>query len=494
MTNSYCVPELKSSEIVFGLVGAVGCNMNNVVNIVKDKLLQFNYEIEEIKISEAILKGFLTKEQKSLLQTSSDKEYHRITTYMDIGNELRSKHNPEFLAMAVAYELWKKRKNEVPRERVAYVINSLKHPEEVKLLRSIYGSGFYLFGVYEDEQRREKHLADKGISTDYAKELISRDENENVSHGQQTRDTFQLADFFVDCGSDNNKTTANIHRIVDLIFGEPFITPTFGEYAMFQAFSASLRSADLSRQIGAVICRDNEIIASGANDCPKYGGGLYWHHYDDEKQKYVDDAEGRDYLRGLDSNKKEFRNIAEDVLTAMGKKKTDANIDKLRKTKLGDLTEYGRIVHAEMEALSMCARNNISCRGGTLYSITFPCHNCAKHLISAGIKEVFYIEAYPKSKAFAFYSDSVSKDDKDRNKKVVFAPFLGVGPRRFIEMFSVTYGNLYDKVRKDKAGNVVTWTRNEAAVRSQVLATNYLERESMYAAGYFSKITPVKED
>jgi hypothetical protein len=37
------------------------------------------------------------------------------------------------------------------------------------------------------------------------------------------------------------------------------------------AFASSLRSADLSRQIGAVIARRNEIIATGANAAPSLG-------------------------------------------------------------------------------------------------------------------------------------------------------------------------------------------------------------------------------
>jgi deoxycytidylate deaminase len=41
---------------------------------------------------------------------------------------------------------------------------------------------------------------------------------------------------------------------------------------MFMAFSSALRSADLSRQVGAVIAKNGDLIASGANDVPKFGG------------------------------------------------------------------------------------------------------------------------------------------------------------------------------------------------------------------------------
>ena len=96
------------------------------------------------------------------------------------------------------------------------------------------------------------------------------------------------------------KTFNSISRFIDLIFGEPFITPSFDEYAMFMAFTSSLCSADLSRQVGAIVARNNEILSSGANDCPQFGGGLYWPKKN-ESGKYNDVENGRDYKKGYDS-------------------------------------------------------------------------------------------------------------------------------------------------------------------------------------------------
>lgn len=60
----------------------------------------------------------------------------------------------------------------------------------------------------------------------------------------------------------------------------------------------------------------------------------------------------------------------------------------LKESKIKKITEYGRVVHAEMDALLSCSRSNISTQGATLFVTTFPCHNCAKHIISAGIEKV----------------------------------------------------------------------------------------------------------
>ena len=68
------------------------------------------------------------------------------------------------------------------------------------------------------------------------------------------------------------------------------------------------------------------------------------------------------------------------------------------------------MVHAEMEALLSCARSGVSPVGGTLYSTTFPCHNCAKHIVAAGLRRVVYVEPYPKSRAVEFFNRSQARD------------------------------------------------------------------------------------
>ena len=110
---------------------------------------------------------------------------------------------------------------------------------------------------------------------------------------------------------------------------------------------------------------------------------------------------------------------------------------------LFDITEFGRAVHAEMEAMLCCAKVGVSPRGGTLYTTTFPCHNCAKHIVDVGIRRVVYVEPYPKGQAKELHSDSIEiegpiREEKDL-KKVQFQPFVGVGPRRYVDLFSIGF-------------------------------------------------------
>ncbi|HEY9075076.1 MAG TPA: cytidine/deoxycytidylate deaminase family protein [Anaerolineaceae bacterium] len=53
-----------------------------------------------------------------------------------------------------------------------------------------------------------------------------------------------------------------------------------------------------------------------------------------------------------------------------------------------------RTIHAETNAIIQAALHGVSTRGATCYVTHFPCINCAKVLINAGITRIVYSEAY----------------------------------------------------------------------------------------------------
>ncbi|GHU48929.1 deoxycytidylate deaminase [Clostridia bacterium] len=505
-SEKFFTAENSDAELVFGLVGAVGTNFRSIVDALKERLELFRYCCEEIHISTDILEHHTNN-------IGSGNKANRIDVLMGVGNALRREFGFDILACASAGMINDSRhrasqngneagqdKDEASQnadesrdirmapQRKAYIINSLKHYGEVKALRQVYSNGFYLIGVYEDQEQRKRNLHNKGISEDDIKKLMERDEDEKTDYGQHTRDTFHLSDFFVDIT--NGIIKGKLHRFIDLIFGRPDCSPTFGEYAMFMAYSSSLRSSDLSRQTGAAICKDDVILALGANDCPKYTGGLYWCDYDQKKDEYVDHPDGKDQMRKNDPNKVERENIMRDVLKSLDIEETDHNMNALRHSKLNDLTEYGRVVHAEMDAITTCARNFISTRDSEMYVTTFPCHNCAKHIIASGIKKIVYIEPYTKSKTLEFYNDSTTTDPEEWGK-VVLRPFFGIGPRRYIDFFAMSSNFLPEKERKDSSGNAYEWPHEkycERNVRSRLVSKSYYEIELEYSYKYWKDV------
>lgn len=484
--------EFPDTEIVIGLVGAVGIESDQVIGVLKERLHRFyNYGVDEIKVSNSIIMKLPFYETKQ-----TDDEYNRIVHLIEQGNKAREiTKNNAILALGVANEIIERRKGKT--SRAAYIINTLKHPEEVKYLREIYGRGFYLIGVFADQQQRHMHLTrDLLIPDNLATDLIERDKDEKIGHGQHTSDTFDLSDFFVYVDEDRQKLKSGIYRFLEIIFGGTTVTPTFEEYAMFMAFANSLRSADLSRQVGAVLSKDNDIVASGTNDIPKYGGGLYWPYYDDQEKNIVDAPGGRDYKRGYDSNTVEKQLIIDDILEKLPETVDKDTVEKvLQISRIKDLTEYGRVVHAEMETILVCARNNISAKDGVLFCTTFPCHNCAKHIVAAGIKRVVYIEPYPKSKALEFHSDSIVlgfAPDTGNDSFVYFEPFTGLGPRKFFDLFSMSLGSGRTIKRKDHAGKTLEENSQSRKVKLPLIPLSYLEREER-AAKKFSEIAKVSK-
>lgn len=476
--NKYLTKGINDGELIIGIVSAVGTEYSRVISPLRDRLSIFGYEVEEVRVS-------------SILASPQDgiSEYERIKHYMNNGDQLRKESGLNgALATGAAKIIQEKRKKNTAKQ--AYIINSLKHPREVELLRKIYGDGFYLIGIHNDEKRRHKYLTDdKGLTHDEANELIKIDEDESIDYGQKTRDTYHLSDFFLNLDKNDDKVKNRLQRFLELIFSHPNRNPTFDEFAMFMAFNSAARSSDLSRQVGAVVSRDNQIIATGANDVPKSGGGQYWAQVDSETGEIKDFEDGKDQMRGEDSNKKTQLEIIDEIIAKLTDSKlinTEKAVDLkslLKESKISDLTEFGRVVHAEMDALLSCSRLGISTKNSTLYCTTFPCHNCAKHIIASGVHRVVYVEPYPKSRALDFHSESVKLNSEldgssEDCELVIFEPFIGVGPRRFLDLFSMNQGRGSKLKRKDKEGKILDWDKSTAPIRTPLIPKSYLEVEN----------------
>ena len=194
------------------------------------------------------------------------------------------------------------RRSKAKSPKHAFVLRSLKHPDEVKSLRNIYGPAFVLFSLASGRTARVNHLASKICKTHQefdksnflpdAERLINRDQQEmDDPMGQNVRKVFPLADFFIDV---DHGMEAAVKRLVELLLGNVFITPTRSEQSMFHAHASAWRSASLQRQVGAVIAtQDGNVISVGTNEVPKPGGGLYWEG---------DVPDFRDFQRGGEIN------------------------------------------------------------------------------------------------------------------------------------------------------------------------------------------------
>ncbi|WLI89083.1 hypothetical protein Q4S45_20650 [Massilia sp. R2A-15] len=101
------------------------------------------------------------------------------------------------------------------------------------------------------------------------------------------------------------------------------------------------------------------------------------------------------------------------------------------------------------------------------------------------------MEPYPKSKALEFHGDAITLDASLPHNKVVFEPFVGVGPRSFFNLFSTGLGSGYEVVRKSADGKIVKWNEHGSKLRMQMLPTSYIERETDVADEFNQKLEKI---
>ncbi|MGO0123399.1 deoxycytidylate deaminase [Desulfothermobacter acidiphilus] len=136
--------------------------------------------------------------------------------------------------------------------------------------------------------------------------------------------------------------------------------PDWDTYFMTLARVVSLRSTCLRRRVGAVLVKDNRILATGYNGAPS----------------------GLRHCLDIGCLRQE------------------------REIPSGERHELCRGLHAEQNALLQAAVYGVSIAGATLYTTHFPCALCAKMLIQAEIRRVVYLETYPDDFARELFAEA----------------------------------------------------------------------------------------
>lgn len=440
------IKDTHTEEIIIGLCGPIGSNISYVADriseITHDK---YDYEVKIIKLSDFI-------KQKTTVTATPSRYAEYLNELIDNGNQMRKENDANVLAQLAISEIVVKRElikqaskvDAFKSHRTCYIINSIKNKEELELFRMIYGSLFYFIGVFANVEQRIRFLEKKGMSLPDIHLLIDRDSGEELKTGQQVTDTFMEADFFLRL----EETTTSyldkkLERFLALMFNAEISTPSAHETAMYHAFAAAGNSACLSRQVGASITdASGNILGVGWNDVPKAGGHVYC--FEESDPLSVKDKRCMNIEAGKcfnDDEKRIIRHnlvdqlVKEGILETANKEKA---IDVIRKSRIKELIEFSRAVHAEMLALiTACQKSGKEVKGGKLFCTTYPCHNCARHILAAGIAEVYYIEPYRKSLAVKLHGDAISEDEREKEKLNILM-FDGVSPRRYQEFFKMT--------------------------------------------------------
>jgi deoxycytidylate deaminase len=430
-SEKHSIERFYTDEIVIGLCGPVGVNLPEIARKLSETLSSYSYASKTLKMS-----GLIEAEKGKV----DGSDLFRKRELIARGNQLREETGrASFLAEKAIEQIFVDRNVAFPdgaykSRRHCFIIDSIKNQAEAKKFREVYGSSFYLIGVFSSRERKKTNLThgDPALEKEAIK-IIEDDYSQKGSFGQQVGKVFQTADYFFRLEGEAD-ADSKVQRLVKLILGAEIITPSNAETAMFMAASASRNSACLSRQVGAAIAKDGAVVSTGWNDVPMYGGGTYT--FGGPDARCFNDGK---FCRNDQEKGTIINEIVADLIKsgAVNEEGRNAARTAISNSRVSDLIEFSRAVHAEMHAILNAAKSGSGqLKGAILYCTTYPCHSCARHIVAAGITEVYFIEPYAKSKAVALHADSITEDENIGNKLKILA-YEGVAPGRFLDFFSI---------------------------------------------------------
>jgi cytidine deaminase len=313
-------------ELIFGIAGPIGVDIESICDSLTNALKAVRYQSEVIHLT----REMVNYDPSNKPQRSSEKNFYTDIIYkIKYANALCEELEDAaalaqvaLRAIAIRRAMLPGGKLQVPVPSTAYLVRQLKRPDEVSLFRKVYGKNFMLISAYGSPEQRVKLIEERlrhslppstaaNDVTSKAFKLMSLDaDEEGNDYGQRLRETFHLGDVFID-GLSKGDMDRQLTRFIQAFFGRTDIAPTKEEYGMYAAKSASFRSADLSRQVGAAIFSDDgELITQGCNEVPKAMGGTYW---DSETPDY------RDVRLGYDPNDILKKDILRDLFDRLAR-------------------------------------------------------------------------------------------------------------------------------------------------------------------------------
>ena len=211
--------DLDYPELVFGLIGPIGCNIDRVQTALARTLRMFDYESPIIRVSQGI--SDLLEEKKNE-NPEINSELDTISDKIEAGNQIRSlyRNNGILSAWSITEIQEKRRDRNLGRiaegidpkvsaaPQTAYIIRQLKRHEEVELLQRVYEKKFIMLSIVDEAYQREENLKlylrrknsnlSDSQAENEAQNLMRKDEDEAENeHGQRLIEIFHLAEYLL---------------------------------------------------------------------------------------------------------------------------------------------------------------------------------------------------------------------------------------------------------------------------------------------------------
>jgi deoxycytidylate deaminase len=285
------------------------------------------------------------------------------------------------------------------------VIDGIRNLAEVEALRSKF-SRFFLIAVHAPPEVRWSRVQEQYDKNYKAFERDDkRDSEEDSKFGQQVEKCVLASDYVRVNDSDDGPTTTQMSSIynrirldIELMRGtdKAFVRPpTADEAHMAAAYAEAHISQCLKRHVGAlIVAADGRALSMGYNENP--------FSLKPCKFEFNGCFKDMDMEKKLEA-KRDFHcpKCGERISSITSPWKCSHCMANLK----GELfpsrnMELCTAIHAEERAIRSLEGRDAT--GGTIYSTTFPCFQCARYIIDAGIKRVVYVEAYPVKASLKF--------------------------------------------------------------------------------------------
>jgi dCMP deaminase len=311
--------------MIFGLSGLNGAGKGEVLKFLEERSF-YPYSLSDVIREHLAAQGVEETRERMI----------------EAGTAIRAERGPGGLADVLAAKLLPDRN---------YVVDSVRHPAEVEVLRQ-KASHFQLLWVDAPAEVRLERMRARGRAGDATtiEELHALEDRELGSAdpaAQQLLAVRDLADFRLE----NAGSLEDLRRKVQSILEETFFfeRPSWDEYFMAIARVVATRSNCVKRKVAAVITKDRRIISTGYNGTPRgtrncnEGGCPRCNSF----------AEG------------------------------------------GTRLDECLCSHGEENAITQASYHGVSIREATLHTTLSPCLICTKMIINSGIQEVVYNARYP---------------------------------------------------------------------------------------------------
>jgi hypothetical protein len=161
---SQIIELLRYPELFFGIAGPIGVDIDEITTSLDNALKSVEYTSFHIKLTVAMR----DYPAEGIAEPPENDFYSQTSFKMNYANALCKKYHNAATLAAIAIREIQETRTEIKRpnpdalpERTAYIIRQLKRPDEVALLRRVYGRQFVLVSAYGTIEERTRKIEAK---------------------------------------------------------------------------------------------------------------------------------------------------------------------------------------------------------------------------------------------------------------------------------------------------------------------------------------------